>query len=155
VAYQAVLSETAKADANQIYDWIVERAPVRGPVWFEELVDGLYSLEQFPYRCPLLVKLRTWGVKSGAFSLATGSMRIEFFTKWTIRTKRCGFCTSGMERFEIWIPNNSGISVPFEVGLGNQVSLKTGARGGEDRLSTRVQRMAMEEPAPDAGTIRD
>ena len=53
MGYQAVLSETAKADANQIYDWIVERAPVRGPVWFEELVDGLYSIEQFPYRCPL------------------------------------------------------------------------------------------------------
>jgi plasmid stabilization system protein ParE len=53
VAYQVVLAETAKADAYQIYDWVVERAPIRGPEWFEELVDCLYSLEQLPYRCPL------------------------------------------------------------------------------------------------------
>ena len=53
MAYQVVLAETAKADANQIYDWIVWKASVRGPNWFEELIDCLYSLEQFPYRCPL------------------------------------------------------------------------------------------------------
>ena len=53
MAYQVVLAETAKADANQIYDWIVWKASVRGPKWFEELIDCLYSLEQFPYRCPL------------------------------------------------------------------------------------------------------
>jgi plasmid stabilization system protein ParE len=53
VAYQVVLADTAKADANRIYDWVVERAPVRGPEWFEELIQCLYSLEQLPYRCPL------------------------------------------------------------------------------------------------------
>lgn len=53
MAYHVVLGETAKADANQIYDWVVERAPIRGPEWFEELVDGLDCLEQLPYRCPL------------------------------------------------------------------------------------------------------
>jgi plasmid stabilization system protein ParE len=53
VAYQVVLAETAKADANEIYDWVVERAPIRGPEWFSELIDRLYSLEELPYRCPL------------------------------------------------------------------------------------------------------
>jgi plasmid stabilization system protein ParE len=53
VAYQVVLADTAKADANRIYDWVLEQAPLRGPEWFEELVDCLYSLETFPYRCPL------------------------------------------------------------------------------------------------------
>ncbi len=46
MAYQVVVTETAKADANQIYDGVVERAPVRGPEWFEELVECLYSLER-------------------------------------------------------------------------------------------------------------
>jgi plasmid stabilization system protein ParE len=53
VAYQVVLADSAKADANRIYDWVVERAPVRGPEWFEELIDSLYTLEQLPNRCPL------------------------------------------------------------------------------------------------------
>lgn len=53
VAYQVVLADAAKADANHIHDWVVERAPIRGPEWFEELVECLYSLEELPYRCPL------------------------------------------------------------------------------------------------------
>jgi plasmid stabilization system protein ParE len=53
VAYQVALADSAKADANQIYDWVIERAPVRGPEWFEELIDCLYSLENLPHRCPL------------------------------------------------------------------------------------------------------
>ncbi len=53
MAYRVVLAETAKGDADQIYDWVVERAPIRGPEWFEELMDCLYSLEKLPNRCPL------------------------------------------------------------------------------------------------------
>lgn len=53
VGYRAVLAESAEADAGQIYDWIVERAPRRGPEWFDDLIDCLYSLEQLPYRCPM------------------------------------------------------------------------------------------------------
>ena len=53
MAYQVALADSAKADANRIYDWVVERAPVRGPEWFEELIDTLYSLKQLPNRCPL------------------------------------------------------------------------------------------------------
>lgn len=53
MAYRVVLAETAKADAHQIYDWVAERSPVRGPEWFEELMEHLNSLEKLPYRCPL------------------------------------------------------------------------------------------------------
>ncbi len=53
VRYQIVLADTAKSDANYIYEWVVERAPIRGAEWFEELMDCLYSLELLPNRCPL------------------------------------------------------------------------------------------------------
>ena len=53
MAYQVVLADAAKSDADQIYDWVTERAPLRGPDWFEELMDCLYSLEEMPRRCPL------------------------------------------------------------------------------------------------------
>ncbi len=53
MAYQIVLADTATADANEIYDWVAQRATIRGPEWFEELMDCLYSLESFPNRCPL------------------------------------------------------------------------------------------------------
>ena len=53
MAYQVALADSAKADANHIYDWVIEQAPLRGPEWFEELIACLYSLEELPYRCPL------------------------------------------------------------------------------------------------------
>jgi plasmid stabilization system protein ParE len=53
VAYRVALADTAKADADHIYDWVVERAPLRGPEWFEDLIDCLYSLENHPQRCSL------------------------------------------------------------------------------------------------------
>jgi len=53
VAYQVALADAAKADAYRIYDWVVERAPLQGAQWFDELIVCLYSLEDLPYRCPL------------------------------------------------------------------------------------------------------
>ena len=53
MAYQVVLADAAKAEASQIYDWVVARAPIRGPEWFEDLIDSLYSPErELPFRCP-------------------------------------------------------------------------------------------------------
>jgi plasmid stabilization system protein ParE len=53
VAYRVALADSAKGDANRIYDWVIQRAPLRGPEWFEELIDSLYTLEQLPNRCSL------------------------------------------------------------------------------------------------------
>ena len=59
MGYQVVLADTAKADANRIYEWVVERAPLRGSEWFEELIDRLFSLEELPYRCTLAREAET------------------------------------------------------------------------------------------------
>ena len=53
MAYQVVLADAAKADAAEVYEWVVEQAPLRGPEWFDGLIDCLYSLEELPFRCPL------------------------------------------------------------------------------------------------------
>lgn len=51
--YRVVLADSAKADAYAIYDRVVAAAPHRGPLWFEKLMECLYSLESLPLRCPL------------------------------------------------------------------------------------------------------
>jgi plasmid stabilization system protein ParE len=53
MAYQVALADSAKADADRVYDWVAARASFRGPQWFEGLIDSLNSLEQMPFRCPL------------------------------------------------------------------------------------------------------
>ena len=53
MAYQVALTDSAKADTDSIYRWVMSQAPGRGPEWFEGLLEALYSLEQLPLRCPL------------------------------------------------------------------------------------------------------
>ena len=51
--YRVVLADSAKADADLLYARIVEAAPFRGPLWFEELLKSVRSLGRMPGRCPL------------------------------------------------------------------------------------------------------
>ena len=56
--YRVVLADSAKADAESVYRWVIERAALRGPEWFEGLMDCLYSLKHSPGRCPLAPEAR-------------------------------------------------------------------------------------------------
>jgi len=56
--YRVVLADSAKADAESLYRWVIERAALRGPEWFEGLMDCLYSLNHSPRRCPLAPEAR-------------------------------------------------------------------------------------------------
>ncbi|MGD0910138.1 MAG: type II toxin-antitoxin system RelE/ParE family toxin [Candidatus Acidiferrales bacterium] len=56
--YRVVLADSAKADAERLYQWVTERAPLRGPEWFDRLLDSLYSLDHSPNRCPLVQEAR-------------------------------------------------------------------------------------------------
>jgi plasmid stabilization system protein ParE len=57
--YRVVLVDSAKADAEAIYQWVIERAPLRGPEWFEKLLESLYSLNRSPSRCLLAPEARS------------------------------------------------------------------------------------------------
>ena len=48
MAYRVVLADSAQAGAEAIYKRVVAAAPHRGPLWFEKLIDCLYSLDQHP-----------------------------------------------------------------------------------------------------------
>jgi plasmid stabilization system protein ParE len=53
IVYHVALADSASADADAIYNHIVETAPSRGDEWFEKLMTCLYSLDKMPRRCPL------------------------------------------------------------------------------------------------------
>jgi len=56
--YRVVLADSAKVDVESLYQWVIEKAPLRGPEWFEKLLDSLYSLNRSPSRCPLAPEAR-------------------------------------------------------------------------------------------------
>jgi plasmid stabilization system protein ParE len=53
MVYSVALADAAKADADLLYARIVAAAPLRGPLWFEELLQSIESLSRMPRRCPL------------------------------------------------------------------------------------------------------
>ena len=51
MAYRVELTKNAEAELQQLYLWVIERAPSRGAAWFNGLEQAILSLEQYPTRC--------------------------------------------------------------------------------------------------------
>ena len=51
--YRVELTRGAEADLEELYLWVVERAPNQGAAWFNGLEKTIFSLDRHPERCPL------------------------------------------------------------------------------------------------------
>jgi plasmid stabilization system protein ParE len=71
--YRVALAASAQADADAIYEYVTENSPQRGAEWFQDLMDCLYSLDRFPYRCPVAREARK--VKREILCLLFGKRR--------------------------------------------------------------------------------
>ena len=52
MAYQVEIARRAEADLEELYLWVVERAPQQRARWFNGLERAILSLDQHPKRCP-------------------------------------------------------------------------------------------------------
>jgi plasmid stabilization system protein ParE len=53
MAYRVELSRRAEADLEELYQWVVHRAPQQGARWFNGLERAVLSLDRHPKRCPV------------------------------------------------------------------------------------------------------
>lgn len=53
MAYRVEVTKGAEADLEDLYRWVVQRAPTRGAAWFNGLETAIRSLDRFPERCPV------------------------------------------------------------------------------------------------------
>ena len=53
MTYRVKTLPSAEDDAERIYRWLAERAPLRAPEWFVGLEEAVGSLKTNPHRCPL------------------------------------------------------------------------------------------------------
>ena len=51
--FRVEIAKHAEADLEGLYRWVIERAPHRGPIWFNGLERVVLSLDQRPERCPI------------------------------------------------------------------------------------------------------
>jgi len=53
MAYRVDLARNAEAELEELYLWVVERAPQQGAAWFNGLERAILALDQHPDRCPI------------------------------------------------------------------------------------------------------
>ena len=53
MAYRVDLARNAEAGLDELYLWVVDRAPQQGAAWFNGLERAILSLDQHPERCPV------------------------------------------------------------------------------------------------------
>lgn len=53
MAYRVDLARNAEAELEELYLWVVERAPQQGAAWFNGLERAVLSLDRHPERCPV------------------------------------------------------------------------------------------------------
>ena len=51
MAYRVEVAKSAEAELEELYLWVVERAPTQGATWFNGLEHAILALERFPKRC--------------------------------------------------------------------------------------------------------
>ena len=53
MAYRVDIGRSAEAELEELYLWVVERAPQQGASWFNGLERAILALDQHPERCPV------------------------------------------------------------------------------------------------------
>jgi plasmid stabilization system protein ParE len=78
MAFRVELARRAESDLEELYLWVVERAPQQGARWFNGLERAILSLDQHPKRCPVApesldpdhpVRALTYGRKPHAYRI--------------------------------------------------------------------------------------
>lgn len=53
MAYRVEVTKSAEAELEELYRWVVQRAPGQGTAWFNGLEEAILSLDRYPERCPV------------------------------------------------------------------------------------------------------
>jgi toxin ParE1/3/4 len=53
MAYRVEIAKNAEAELEELYLWVVARAPQQGSKWFNGLERAVLSLDHHPKRCPV------------------------------------------------------------------------------------------------------
>jgi len=53
MAYRVEIARNAEAELEELYLWVLARAPQQGAKWFNGLERAVLSLDEHPKRCPV------------------------------------------------------------------------------------------------------
>lgn len=61
MTYRIRLTPRAEKDAEDLFRWVIHRAPHQGALWYRGLIKAIESLAQHPQRCPIAPEGRELG----------------------------------------------------------------------------------------------
>ena len=53
MAYCVEIAKSAESQLEELYLWVIERAPTQGAAWYNGLKQAIFSLDQHPERCSI------------------------------------------------------------------------------------------------------
>jgi len=78
MAYRVRLTPAAEADIEGLYRWLIARSPLRGPAWFNGMMNAIESSASHPQRCslapetvffPAVIRQRLYGSHRGVYRI--------------------------------------------------------------------------------------
>ena len=80
MAYRVKITSSAEDDAYTAYEYIHQFSPDKANIWFRELFDAIFSLDEMPTRCPLIVEADEIGlpIRHHLYGKRGGTYRIIF-----------------------------------------------------------------------------
>ena len=90
MAYRVELTKNAEAELEELYLWVVERAPSQGAAWFNGLEQAILSLDRFPKRCRIAPESfdRDQPVRVLNYGRSTHVYRVFFTIDETVKVVR-------------------------------------------------------------------
>ncbi|MCG3205238.1 MAG: hypothetical protein KCHDKBKB_01957 [Elusimicrobia bacterium] len=56
MTYRVKLTPRAQKDTEELYRWVIHRAPHQGALWYNGLIEAIESLAHHPQRCPIALE---------------------------------------------------------------------------------------------------
>lgn len=56
MAYRVEIAKSAERQLEELYLWVMDRAPAQGAAWFNRLEKTISSLDLNPERCPIAIE---------------------------------------------------------------------------------------------------
>ena len=99
MSYRVEIAKSAEAQLEELYLWVIKRAPSQGTAWFNRLEQVILSLDLNPERCPI-ARLKA-SIQTSRFASST-SVAVRMFIACSSRSMKTptsfGSSTSGVER---------------------------------------------------------
>jgi hypothetical protein len=96
MAYRVSLSALAETDAYAAFERIREAAPLHAEKWLTGLFEAIFSLNEMPARCPIILEAKELGYPARQLLFGKGKAFTGSSLTSARTTSMCVYCVCGI-----------------------------------------------------------